>query len=59
MKAILERHCDSVEKFIGDVVMAVFDVPVLHEAEALRAVRSQSRCETGCPGSSRRGGSAS
>jgi class 3 adenylate cyclase len=59
MKAILERHCDSVEKFIGDAVMAVFDVPVLHEDEALRAVRSQSRCATGCPGSSRRGGSAS
>jgi class 3 adenylate cyclase len=59
MKAILERHGGSVEKFIGDAVMAVFDVPVLHEDEALRAVRSQSRCATRCPSSSWRGGSTS
>jgi class 3 adenylate cyclase len=31
MKAIVERHGGSVEKFIGDAVMAVFGVPVLHE----------------------------
>ncbi len=40
MKAIAERHGGSVEKFIGDAVMAVFGVPVLHENDALRAVRS-------------------
>ena len=40
MKAIIERHGGSVEKFIGDAVMAVFGVPVLHEDDALRAVRS-------------------
>ncbi len=38
MKAILERHGGGVEKFIGDAVMAVFHVPVLHEDKALRAV---------------------
>jgi class 3 adenylate cyclase len=40
MKGIVERHGGSVEKFIGDAVMAVFGVPVLHEDDALRAVRS-------------------
>ena len=40
MKVIVERHGGSVEKFIGDAVMAVFGVPVLHEDDALRAVRA-------------------
>jgi class 3 adenylate cyclase/tetratricopeptide (TPR) repeat protein len=40
MKAIVERHGGAVEKFIGDAVMAVFGVPVLHEDDALRAVRA-------------------
>jgi class 3 adenylate cyclase/tetratricopeptide (TPR) repeat protein len=40
MKTIVERHGGSVEKFIGDAVMAVFGVPVVHEDDALRAVRS-------------------
>ncbi|MDQ2911402.1 MAG: AAA family ATPase [Actinomycetota bacterium] len=39
-QAVLERHGGSVEKFIGDAVMAVFGVPVLHEDDALRAVRA-------------------
>jgi class 3 adenylate cyclase/tetratricopeptide (TPR) repeat protein len=40
MRAVLERHGGRVEKFIGDAVMAVFGVPVLHEDDALRAVRA-------------------
>src|SRR5438309_7392609 len=40
MKAIVERHGGSVEKFVGDAVMAVFGVPVAHEDDALRAVRA-------------------
>jgi class 3 adenylate cyclase/tetratricopeptide (TPR) repeat protein len=40
MKMILERHGGSVEKFIGDAIMAVFGVPVVHEDDALRAVRA-------------------
>ena len=40
MRAVLERHGGSVEKFIGDAVMAVFGVPMLHEDDALRAVRA-------------------
>ncbi|MDX6411653.1 MAG: hypothetical protein QOE91_1169, partial [Gaiellaceae bacterium] len=39
-RSVLERHGATVEKFIGDAVMAVFGVPVLHEDDALRAVRA-------------------
>jgi class 3 adenylate cyclase len=40
MKAIVERHGGSVEKFIGDAVMAVFGVPAVHEDDAFRACRA-------------------
>ena len=49
MKAILERHGGSVEKFIGDAVMAVFGVPVLHEDDALRALRAAAEMRDALP----------
>ncbi len=40
LRAILERHGGSVEKFVGDAVMAVFGIPTAHEDDAFRALRA-------------------
>jgi hypothetical protein len=37
---VLGRHGGTVEGFLGDVVVAVFGVPVAHEDDAVRAVRA-------------------
>ena len=39
-RSVLESHGATIEKFIGDAVMAVFGVPMLREDDALRAVRA-------------------
>ena len=40
LRAELERHGGTVEKFIGDAVVALFGAPVAHEDDPERAVRA-------------------
>src|SRR5205085_2975646 len=40
MSAAITQHGGTIEKFIGDAVMAVFGLPRVHEDDALRAVRA-------------------
>jgi predicted ATPase/class 3 adenylate cyclase len=45
MRAVLERHGGTVEKYIGDAVVAFFGTPVLHEDDAVRAVRAAAEMQ--------------
>ncbi len=49
MKTIVESHGGTVEKFIGDAVMAVFGVPAAHEDDALRACRAAVEMRAALP----------
>lgn len=45
MKRVLEHHGGTIEKFIGDAVVAVFGIPKIHEDDALRAVRATAEMQ--------------
>jgi class 3 adenylate cyclase len=45
MRGIVVAHGGTVEKFIGDAVMAVFGLPTAHEDDALRAVRAAAQIQ--------------
>ena len=49
MKSIVERYGGTVEKFIGDAVVAVFGVPIAHEDDALRALRAAADMRAALP----------
>lgn len=40
MRRVLTRHGGSIQKFIGDAIVAAFGLPVAHEDDALRACRA-------------------
>jgi len=46
MREILEHHGGTVEKYIGDAIMAVFGLPRIREDDALRAVRAAHAMQT-------------
>src|SRR3954451_6725532 len=39
-RRIIDHHAGTVEKYMGDAVMAVFGVPVVHEDDPARAARA-------------------
>jgi len=48
-RRVLERYEGSVQKYIGDAVMGLFGVPVLHEDDALRAVKAAADLRAALP----------
>ena len=50
LRAVIERHGGTVEKFVGDAVMAVFGIPTAHEDDALRAIRAASEMRAAIAG---------
>lgn len=46
MTRVIHRHGGTVEKYIGDAVMAVFGLPIAHEDDPVRAIRAALEMQT-------------
>jgi DNA-binding SARP family transcriptional activator len=49
MRAVIERHGGTIEKYSGDEVIAVYGVPTAHEDDAVRAVRAAADIQAALP----------
>jgi class 3 adenylate cyclase/tetratricopeptide (TPR) repeat protein len=49
IRETIARHGGMVQKFAGDAIFAVFGIPVLHEDDALRAVRAAAEIRERLP----------
>jgi class 3 adenylate cyclase len=49
LRAIIERHGGTVDRVVGDAVMAVFGIPRVEEDDALRAVRAAAEIRERLP----------
>ncbi|HZO10405.1 MAG TPA: BTAD domain-containing putative transcriptional regulator, partial [Myxococcota bacterium] len=54
-RTVLERHGATVDEYLGDALLAIFGVPLLHEDDALRAVRASVELRRMLPGRARIG----